>query len=85
MRAGYGANLRRWLKTLAIEQIADFGDLHVFEEATTYPSILSFRKAPAAGAFQAVQIDTLTYANGLSSHISANRFAVSFDGLQDDG
>lgn len=44
MRAGYGAGLRRWLKTLTINRITDFGDLPVFDEATTYPSILTLQK-----------------------------------------
>ncbi|GAB3639714.1 class I SAM-dependent DNA methyltransferase [Spirosoma arcticum] len=85
MRASYGGNLRRWLKTLAIEQIADFGDLPVFDEATTYPSILSIRKALATGSFRAVQIDTLQYADGLANLIQANRFDVTTANLQDEG
>ena len=85
MRAGYGASLRKWLKTLAIEQIADFGDLPVFEEATTYPSILSVRNAPAIEHFKAVQIDTLTYTAGLAKHIQTNGFDVTNNSLQDEG
>jgi adenine-specific DNA-methyltransferase len=85
MRAGYGENLRKWLKTLAIEQIADFGDLPVFDEATTYPSILSIRNTAAASThFQAVQIDTLKYEVGLADYIQTNRFEVNFESLQDD-
>ncbi len=85
MRAGYGVSLRRWLKTLAIEQIADFGDLPVFDEATTYPSIISIRNAVAAEQFQAVQIDTLVYPDGMANHMKANQFAVEFNTLQDEG
>jgi hypothetical protein len=40
MRANYGEALRRWLKTKCIEEITDFGDLQVFEGATTYPCII---------------------------------------------
>ncbi|SOD99787.1 class I SAM-dependent DNA methyltransferase [Spirosoma fluviale] len=85
MRAGYGLNLRKWLKTLAIEQIADFGDLPVFDEAITYPSILSVRNAPASELFQAVMIDTLNYTNGLTTYIQANRFDILNESLQDEG
>jgi len=86
MRAGYGENLRKWLKTLAIEQIADFGDLPVFDEATTYPSILSIRNTAAASThFQAVQIDTLKYEVGLADYIQAKRFDVNFESLQNEG
>jgi hypothetical protein len=40
MRASYGRALRNWLKTKCIDEITDFGDLRVFENATTYPCIL---------------------------------------------
>ena len=40
MRANYGEPLRKWLKTKCIEEITDFGDLPVFENATTYPCII---------------------------------------------
>ena len=41
MRARYGKPLRTWLKKQAIREIVDFGDLPVFEQATTYPCILT--------------------------------------------
>jgi hypothetical protein len=47
LRANYGAPLRRWLKTQQIEEIVDFGDLPVFEQATTYPCILRVRRQRA--------------------------------------
>ncbi len=43
MRARYGKPLRTWLKQQAILEIIDFGDLPVFEQATTYPCILIVR------------------------------------------
>ena len=48
MKAGYGAKLRRWLgENTTIVKLIDFGDLPVFEEATTYPCILLTRKGAA--------------------------------------
>ncbi|QJW90755.1 class I SAM-dependent DNA methyltransferase [Spirosoma taeanense] len=85
MRAGYGVSLRRWLKTLAIEQIVDFGDLPIFDEATTYPSILSIQKAMAVERFQVALVDTLQYADGLAAYIQTNRFEVETESLQDEG
>ena len=85
MRAGYGLTLRKWLKTLAIEQIADFGDLPVFDEATTYPSILSIKNEPAMEHFQAAKLDTLQFPNGLAAYIQTACFAVSNDSLQYEG
>lgn len=40
MRANYGEPLRRFLKGHHLYEIIDFGDLPVFESATTYPCIL---------------------------------------------
>ena len=44
MRAGYGLKLRSFVKSNCIKEILDFGDLPVFEEATTYPLIIELRK-----------------------------------------
>ena len=51
-RTGSGEALRTFLvDNLAIESVVDFGDVQVFEGVTTYPAILSLRKANgAAGA-----------------------------------
>ncbi|MBK9336932.1 MAG: Eco57I restriction-modification methylase domain-containing protein [Lewinellaceae bacterium] len=62
MRAGYGDKLRRYVKRLRhIEGISDFGDLPVFEEATTYPCILELRRADAQPTFPAAAVGTLSY------------------------
>ncbi len=45
MRAGYGKNTRELLTTLARPlMVLDFGDLPIFDEATTYPSIVMVEK-----------------------------------------
>lgn len=45
MRSDYGVNLRKYiLKHCSIEKIVDFGELPVFEEASTFPCIFIFRK-----------------------------------------
>ena len=44
MRARYGKALRKWLKGQALREIVDFGDLPVFQQATTYPCILTIGK-----------------------------------------
>lgn len=47
MRAGYGRNTRELLTAQAKPlMVLDFGDLPVFEEATTYPSIVMVEKVP---------------------------------------
>jgi adenine-specific DNA-methyltransferase len=51
MRAGYGKNTRALLTTQAKPlMVLDFGDLPIFDEATTYPSIVMVEKAVNVGA-----------------------------------
>jgi Eco57I restriction-modification methylase len=48
-RTGAGENLRHFLRTRAkIETVVDFGDLQIFEGVTTYPAIITMRRAPSA-------------------------------------
>ena len=44
LKAGYGMPLRKFLNKFWIEKFIDFGDLKVFEDATTYPCIIIMRK-----------------------------------------
>jgi type I restriction-modification system DNA methylase subunit len=84
MRANYGEPLRRWLKKQRIEEIVDFGDLPVFEGATTYPCILRIRKGSPANKFNATQAKTLNFSS-LSDYVSENSFAVGKTSLDDKG
>jgi adenine-specific DNA-methyltransferase len=84
MRAGYGASLRNFLNHKNIQQLIDFGDLPVFEEATTYPSILAFRNEPAEQDFPGCIVKTLDFPAGLEVYIAENQFrmAVSTSGSE---
>ncbi len=85
MRAGYGKNLRNFLKEYRMHSILDFGDLPVFEEATTYPCILSVSKNEPKEVFEAVNVETLEYTNGLKSYVQDNRMNVLADELPEQG
>jgi adenine-specific DNA-methyltransferase len=85
MRAGYGKQLRRFLKKLKINAILDFGDLPVFDEATTYPCILSVTKTQPAGIFEAAAIQTLDFPQGLEKYVEENKSVVLTTELQDNG
>lgn len=51
MRAGYGKNTRELLTTQATPlMVLDFGDLPIFDEATTYPSIVMVERKVCVGA-----------------------------------
>ena len=96
MRARYGKALRQWLKGQALREIVDFGDLPVFQQATTYPCILTIGKptplsppdasggSVVAGSFQVAQLDSLEFAS-LREHVQERRYAVERRLLDDGG
>jgi len=59
MRANYGKPLRIWLQQRQITSIIDFGDLPVFEEATTYPCLLEIRNTKNPTLFKALEVERL--------------------------
>lgn len=85
MRAGYGSAMRSYLKHFAIQKILDFGDLPVFEEATTYPCIMHLVKADPAGDFEAVNVATLDFPEGMDRYVSANTTKIAYADLLEDG
>jgi hypothetical protein len=84
MRANYGNPLRQWMKQQHISEIADFGDLPVFEQAAAYPCILLIKKAPPKKVFRAVQIKDLKFSD-LTGYVSQNSFDVEQKLLEDSG
>lgn len=86
MRAKYGGPLRRWMKGQAIEEITDFGDLPVFEKATTYPCILriSRGKARLLPTFYATKVKALDFRD-LNEYVGEERYEVSRISLHDNG
>jgi adenine-specific DNA-methyltransferase len=84
MRANFGKPLREWLGQYRILEILDFGDLPVFEEATTYPCTLQLHKsAPADGFFAAniAELDTADFGN----YVQTLRFFSSQSALSAEG
>jgi type I restriction-modification system DNA methylase subunit len=85
MRANYGEPLRRWLKKQRIEEIIDFGDLPVFETATTYPCIIRIRKTTdKKSGISAAQVKTLNF-NNLTEYVAEHSFTVEKKSLDDKG
>ena len=83
MRANYGKPLRKWMKQQHIVEIADFGDLPVFQQATTYPCILVIKKLSPSKTFKASQIknlhfpDLCDYINQISYEVNQTSIDVS--------
>ncbi len=84
MRANYGKPLRAWLRERRIEEIVDFGDLPVFESATTYPCILRIGAGAPRERFDAVQVETLDYPD-LTGYVKAHSYLVNQAALDDGG
>ncbi|PKL63037.1 MAG: hypothetical protein CVV31_03320 [Methanomicrobiales archaeon HGW-Methanomicrobiales-2] len=84
MRANYGKPLRAWLKEQRIEEIIDFGDLPVFESATTYPCILRIGAGSPRERFDAVQVENLDYPD-LTDYVKAHAYPVNLTYLDEEG
>ncbi len=84
MRANYGKSLRQWLKQQHLIEITDFGDLPVFQKATTYPCILSIQKEAPQTTFQVTQIKTLDFSD-LKTYVAENSYTVQQASLADNG
>jgi len=84
MRANYGKQLRHWMKSYAIQQIIDFGELPVFPEASTFPSILTVNKTDPTPTLQTAKVQTLDFAS-LDEHLKDQFYDVNHDSLVDSG
>ncbi|HPS87695.1 MAG TPA: TaqI-like C-terminal specificity domain-containing protein [Spirochaetota bacterium] len=84
MRANYAKGLRAWLSKKDIAEIIDFGDLPVFQQATTYPCIFKIRKSEPSGKISAVNVDDLNFAS-LGDYVKGKRFDVAQDRLSVEG
>ncbi len=95
MRANYGEPLRRWLKKQRIEEITDFGDLPVFETATTYPCIIHISKGRSdvipvktgiqkQQPFSVTQVKTLSF-KCLSDYVKEHSYTIHKSALDDKG
>jgi hypothetical protein len=61
MQTEYGKPLRIFFLENRLHNIIDFGDLQVFDEATTYPCILSASKLPSGNTYTASLIQSLEF------------------------
>jgi hypothetical protein len=84
MRANYGEPLRRWMKRQKIEEIIDFGDLPVFQKATTYPCILRLRKHSPSNVFYTAQVRTLDFVS-LEDYMREHTYPIKQTSLNDGG
>jgi hypothetical protein len=84
MRANYGAALRKWLKCQDIEEIVDFGDLPVFQKATTYPCIIRMAKNKPEKSVSITAVKSLDF-HDLQEYVVEQRYAIEQMKLDDRG
>jgi type II restriction/modification system DNA methylase subunit YeeA len=85
MRAGYGKKLREFVAKKKINYLIDFGDLPVFEEATTYPNIVLMTKSEQIPEFLACTVTTLDFQSGMGAYLEENKIKVKLGELSPEG
>ena len=84
MRANYGKPLRTWLKKQQLLTIIDYGDLPVFETATTYPCILFIGKDKPSKEVRVVKMEELAF-DKLSAYVEEHGYKQPQAELDDGG
>lgn len=84
MQSGYGQPARKFLLEQNLTEIVDFGDHQVFDEATTYPCILSATKASPSGLFKTSKISAGGFQLNFSNYINAVSTYISHNSLSDE-
>ncbi len=85
MRANYGEPLRRFLKAHTLYEIIDFGDLPVFETATTYPCIIiAGNRGKEIGPIKLTLAKTLKF-NSLTEYVEQSQKQLNKESLNDEG
>ena len=75
MQASYGKELREFFLSVRLEKLIDFGDIQVFDDATTYPCIFVAQKAAPATE---MTVSTLRDLERADFAKSINQFAEKF-------
>ncbi len=86
MRAAYGVKLRQFFKSkLSLHNLIDFGDLPVFQDATSYPSILIAQKrASAKNSFSACRIETMIELQNLQAALAGKSIGIVQNNLPEN-
>jgi len=85
LKSGYGQKLRKFLNNYFIDQFIDFGDLKVFQDATTYPCIITIKKTNKKNPkIKICLIKTLDF-KSMTDYINKNSFTFDQKNLQDEG
>jgi len=84
MQAGYGQPARKYLLEQNLFEIIDFGDIQIFEEATTYPCIISASKEEPWGTFKTSRISTNDFTGGFNAYVKSITNEIQHNSLNDE-
>ncbi len=84
MQAGYGKPAREFLLKKRIFEIIDFGDMQVFDEATTYPLILTAGNDSPAQTIEVVRVETLQEKDLFATYLDQIRTSIKPNTLSSD-
>jgi type II restriction/modification system DNA methylase subunit YeeA len=83
IKSNYGLNLRKYLSPFEITQIIDFGELPVFENASTFPSIVSLKKTNKFGCTNYTQVNHLKF-ESLLEYSNSNSIKLNENTLKNN-
>lgn len=84
MQAGYGQPARKFLLKQNLIEIIDFGDYQVFDEATTYPCILTATKESAKGTFKTAKINSPDFISDFPAYVSSVTNKIDHNSLNNE-
>lgn len=84
MQAGYGKLVRRFLINKQLISILDFGDIQVFEEATTYPCILIAKNESPNQTFQSIKIPNNAFLENFEWNLNQSWSSVSTTSITEE-
>lgn len=82
IRSKYGLNTRKVLRQKQLLELIDFGELPVFENAATFPLILTIKNSNTENFFKYSQIDSLTFEK-LDDVLQEKSFDVDYSSLSE--
>jgi type I restriction-modification system DNA methylase subunit len=84
MRANYGKPLRKYLLTMQIEEIIDFGDLPVFKNAIAYPCIIRVSREKPSREFGVTTVQALDFPS-LEEYVKEHWHPINSNSLSEEG
>ena len=81
MQTGYGKPLRSFLLQQQIQSIVDFGDIQVFDGATTYPCILNAGKENPKEIFYSSVVEGVQFENDFGDYVESRKLVMKYSEL----